>query len=207
MDMLRRSIIAAAAVLSISAGQAFAGPYSAIYSFGDSLSDVGNAYIADGGTEPVSPYYQAVYGTPPFQFSAGVFSNGPIWVQDLGKALGLPVTPSFAGGNDYAVGGAITGDTYFTVPGGAPGGTVTPFLTAGPGDLPSQVDASLSSNPSAPSSALYTLSIGANDLFAALTAAGDHQINAIQAGQIAYSAAQNVAAEVGDLKAAGAKTL
>jgi phospholipase/lecithinase/hemolysin len=117
--------------------------------------------------------------------------------------LGLPVTPSFAGGNDYAVGGAITGDTYFTVP----GGTVTPFLTAGPGDLPSQVDAFLSSHPSAPSSALYTLSIGANDLFAALTAVGDQQINASQAGQIAYSAAQNVAAEVGDLKAAGAKTL
>ena len=92
------------------------------------------------------------------------------------------------------------------MPGGAPGRPSRRFSTAGPGDLPSQVDAFLSSHPSAPSSALYTLSIGANDLFAALTAAGDHQINAIQAGQIAYSAAQNVAAEVGDLKAAGAKT-
>jgi phospholipase/lecithinase/hemolysin len=83
MDMLRRSIIAAAAILSISAGQAFAGPYSAIYSFGDSLSDVGNGFIATGGAKPASPYVN------------GQFSNGPVWVQDLATELGLsPLKPS-----------------------------------------------------------------------------------------------------------------
>jgi phospholipase/lecithinase/hemolysin len=95
MDMLRRSIIAAAAILSISAGQALAGPYSAIYSFGDSLSDVGNVFIATGGTEPASPYVN------------GQFSNGPVWVQDLAAMLGLsPLNPSMAPGGVMIMHGA-----------------------------------------------------------------------------------------------------
>ena len=40
----------------------------------------------------------------------GVFSNGPVWVQDLANTLGLgPLLPSLAGGTDFAVGGAQTG--------------------------------------------------------------------------------------------------
>ena len=86
--MLRSSPFAATAVLSTLA---------AIYSFGDSLSDAGNAYILDGGTKPLSPY------------SDGRFTNGNVWVQDLSRMLGLgPVTPSLTGGNDFAVGGATS---------------------------------------------------------------------------------------------------
>ena len=50
-----------------------------IVSFGDSLSDVGNAYLGSGMTQPapVSAYYQ------------GHFSNGPIWVEYLAKDLGV----------------------------------------------------------------------------------------------------------------------
>jgi phospholipase/lecithinase/hemolysin len=56
--------------------------YSQIVSFGDSLSDVGNA---------------------------GRFSNGPVWVEDLAQILGLPVaTASTEGGTNYAWGGART---------------------------------------------------------------------------------------------------
>jgi phospholipase/lecithinase/hemolysin len=141
MDMLRRSIIAAAAILSISAGQAFAGPYSAIYSFGDSLSDVGNVYIATNGSEPASPYVD------------GQFSNGPVWVQDLAGMLGLPpLTPSLLpGGNDYAWGGATAGAGNPLVP-----------------NIVQQVGLFLHANGSAPQSALYTFSIGANDLFGIL---------------------------------------
>ena len=66
--------------------------------FGDSLSDVGNVYLATNGIEPASPYVD------------GQFSNGPVWVQDLAARLGLPaLTPSLAGGSDYAFGGATTG--------------------------------------------------------------------------------------------------
>jgi phospholipase/lecithinase/hemolysin len=70
-------------------------PYDAIYVFGDSYCDVGNIYLATGGATPASPpYYQ------------GRFSNGPIWVEHVASAWGLPMTPSLAGGTDYAVGGA-----------------------------------------------------------------------------------------------------
>jgi phospholipase/lecithinase/hemolysin len=119
-----------------------AGSISAIYSFGDSLSDAGNAYIATGGAEPGAPYKN------------GEFSNGPVWVQDLAKSLGLPpVTASLAGGptgTDYAVGGAISGNL--------------PFLSAGAGDLPSQLAAFHATNPVANPNGLYTLWIGSNDL-------------------------------------------
>ena len=68
--------------------------YSIIYSFGDSLSDAGDAYQFTAtygqafGTsaQPVSPpYAQETYGS----VKADVFSNGPVWVQDLAIAFGL----------------------------------------------------------------------------------------------------------------------
>ena len=51
--------------------------YTALFAFGDSLSDAGNDWIVDGHTDPVSPYYQ------------GHFSNGLTWVEDLSNMLGL----------------------------------------------------------------------------------------------------------------------
>src|SRR5580698_7197049 len=75
-----------------------AGTIDAIEAFGDSLSDVGNAFIATSGAEPASPYFNHQ------------FSNGNVWVQGLATGLGLaPLTPSLAGGTDYAVGSAQTG--------------------------------------------------------------------------------------------------
>ena len=60
--------------------------FSALYAFGDSLSDAGNLSLitkAAGATEPVSPpSYQATYSTALGPVSANVFSNGPTWVQD-----------------------------------------------------------------------------------------------------------------------------
>jgi phospholipase/lecithinase/hemolysin len=74
-----------------------------IVSFGDSLSDVGNAYLGSGKTQPtpVSAYYQ------------GHFSNGPIWLESMAKDLGIAApTASLSGGTDYAFGGAQTGTGY-----------------------------------------------------------------------------------------------
>jgi phospholipase/lecithinase/hemolysin len=73
---------------------ATASPYDAIYVFGDSYCDVGNISIATGGTIPGPFYYN------------GRFSNGPIWVEHVASAWGLPMKASLAGGTDYAVGGA-----------------------------------------------------------------------------------------------------
>jgi phospholipase/lecithinase/hemolysin len=55
--MLKRSLMASAVALTISAGQAHAAsPFATIYLFGDSLSDVGNVYFATSQTQPANPY-------------------------------------------------------------------------------------------------------------------------------------------------------
>ena len=157
--------------------------YSALYAFGDSLSDAGNAYLATtalGAPEPVSPPY-----------SDGRFSNGPVWVQDLASQLGLPaLTPSFAGGTDFAVGGAQTG--------------TTPVHTANLSDLPGQLTAFQAAVPQPSSSALYTLWIGANDLFSILATSG---MTPTTAEADANAAVHNVVNFVAGIAGDGAKNL
>ncbi len=149
---------------------------SAIYAFGDSLSDAGNAYIATGGTEPAAPYKN------------GEFSNGPVWVQDLAKSLGLPpVTASLSGGTDYAVGGAISGNL--------------PFASAGLGDLPSQLAAFHAANPVANPTGLYTLWIGSNDLSAILATSP----TVSQAAMDVKAVINNIDTAIGTLAGEGAK--
>ena len=126
--------------------------YSTIYAFGDSLSDAGDLSIATLGITPVSPpYYQEKYGA----VTGTVFSNGPTWVQDLSVALGLgTLSPSLAGGHDFAYGGAETGPTPQNA-GNAGIGTIS---------LPSQFEQFQGKVPAPAANALYTVSIGANDL-------------------------------------------
>jgi phospholipase/lecithinase/hemolysin len=116
-----------------------AGGFSAVYSFGDSLSDAGNVAFATHGAVPVSPY------------SNGVFSNGPVWAQDLSVDLGLPAEkPSLLGGTDYAYGGATTG--------------ATSAHALNPTDLPSQLGQFVMNVPSPSPNALYTVWAGSNDI-------------------------------------------
>ena len=78
--------------------------YSIICAFGDSLSDAGNGWLLTSTTaaatlglspEPVSPpYFREIYNN----VTADVFSNGPVWTQDLATALGLgTLAPSGVG--------------------------------------------------------------------------------------------------------------
>jgi phospholipase/lecithinase/hemolysin len=116
------------------------GGYSAVYAFGDSLSDAGNISIGTLGTLPTGDIY-----------SGGRFSNGNVWVQDLAQNLGLPpVKPSLAGGTDFAYGGAETG--------------ATAVHAANPSDLPSQLGQFVAAVPHPSPSALYTVWAGANDV-------------------------------------------
>jgi phospholipase/lecithinase/hemolysin len=180
--MLKRSLIASAVTLTISAGHAHAAsPFATIYSFGDSLSDVGNTYLATGGTRPANPYVD------------GQYSNGPIWVQDLAAGLGLPaLTPSLAGGDDYAWGGATTGYSL----------TINPAVPVPP--LTTQISTFLGLHSDiAPPDALYTFSIGANDLFGILGAG----LTGSAAAALASGAAQVEADAAGELKAKGATDL
>lgn len=95
---LRALSIVGALVIALVSAQASA--YSALYVFGDSLSDTGNVFAATGGTNPPPPYFN------------GRFSNGPVWVETLSTNLGLgAVNPSLLGGKNFAWGGATTGGT------------------------------------------------------------------------------------------------
>lgn len=80
-------------------GTASAIPYSNLYVLGDSLSDVGNLLLATNGQLPQDPPYVQ-----------GRFSDGPVFAEHLWNGLGLPgeLMPSYAGGTDFAVGGART---------------------------------------------------------------------------------------------------
>ncbi len=68
-----------------------AAPYTRIVAFGDSLTDNGNLYELNGQTYPPSPPYFEGRGT-----------NGPVAVEYMSTALGVPLL-------DFAVYGATTG--------------------------------------------------------------------------------------------------
>ncbi len=116
-----------------------------VYVFGDSLVDVGNAYIASSQQVPLSPpYYQ------------GRFSNGPVWVENLLTRFSQSLSPSLAGGKDFAFGGAPTG--FFLnqpIPAGGP-----PPQT--PGVL-YQVNTFITPVPAVTANTLFFITAGGND--------------------------------------------
>ena len=162
------------------AAPAQAAGYSVVYAFGDSLSDTGNAWIGSGRKNPLSPPY-----------AAGRFSNGPVWVEDVALALGL-AAPAARGlrGTNFAVGGATTG----ALP--KAGGKISAA------DLPVQINNFAKSVANAaPSAALYTLSIGANDVKAAVNASP----NPAQQSKSALAAADAAVEAVRKLVGLGAR--
>ena len=112
--MQTRTIRALVATLfPLFAATAHAGPYTGIYFFGDSLTDVGNV-TATYATQPHPPGAPAVIpGAPYFN---GRASNGPLYADVLAAGLGFTATPSVLGGNDYAFGGARTRYQLFGSP-------------------------------------------------------------------------------------------
>ncbi|MBS0639074.1 MAG: SGNH/GDSL hydrolase family protein [Proteobacteria bacterium] len=155
------------------------GGFSNIYAFGDSLSDTGNAWIGTARVVPNGDLY-----------SNGRFSNGPVWVEDLAKDLGLPAPgPSVTGGTDYAYGGAQTG--------------ATSAHALNPTDLPGQLGQFVASTPNPSPNALYTVWAGSNDV---LTIANSTQTPDQQAASI-QQAVGNEAAFVQGLVDHGAKNI
>jgi len=174
-----RRIATAFAVLSLALAPAAAHAYSALYVFGDSLSDVGNIFIATSGAEPAPPYVN------------GQFSNGPVWAQDLSHGLGLgTLAPALAGGTDYAFGGATTGYPA----------TVT---TASPVPALTTQAALFAANQGgiAPSTALYAVWGGSNDLLNIISSG----VPSGTLAQAAQGAAQTEATVIAGLAAAGAR--
>jgi phospholipase/lecithinase/hemolysin len=173
--------VAACAIASlcfaVSPVAAFA--YSALYVFGDSLSDVGNVFAATHGAQPASPY------------SNGQFSNGPVWAQDLSNSLGLGVLkPSLINGTDYAFGSATTSNPSTET-------TAVPTLTQQVGMFLAAVGGN------APSSALYSVWIGGSDLLNILSS-GTAGSTALAE---AHAAAQSAASDIGTLITRGARNI
>lgn len=133
---------------------AHATPYSALYAFGDSLSDIGNDLII------TDPAFGAPLRIPdPTIYTGGGltgrFTNGANFLDGLAGHLGLEaLIPSLAGGTIYAYGGART--TYAAT-GLPPQASFDNQISAYTSKL------SLTGTTADPN-ALYVLWIGANDM-------------------------------------------
>ena len=77
--------------------------------------------------------------------NAGRFSNGPNWVEQLAKRLGVSLRPSQSGGTNFAIGGARLDDL------------------SGPNSLSAQADRHLS-GPDSTGRTLHVVYGGGNDL-------------------------------------------
>jgi len=176
---------AVAAVLGLLACNATAG-FSSITVFGDSLSDGGNDYLLTNHLVPPPPYDQR-------------FTNGPTAVEVLAADLGLPLTPSLAGGSNYAYGGAQTGaNNYLSISPSIPAQLQAAF-GPGTGILP-QVQGFVPPAGFGGPQSLVVLWGGPNDLFAG-------QQTGQAPAQIIATAMTNIATSVGLLYADGARTL
>ena len=165
--------------------------YLSLYAFGDSLSDAGNAYALTSppGYPPSPPYAQR-------------FSNGPVAVEQLAANLGIAgFRASTSGGTDYAVGGAQTGlDLFYHYDNYLVYGGLSVLQGTG---IENQVGNFVGSPPSFnPSTSLFFVWGGANDLFAALSLFPTDPSQAVAAAQ---NAVPNLAGEIGALASIGAQ--
>jgi phospholipase/lecithinase/hemolysin len=118
------------------------------YIFGDSLSDTGNAYARY--YDVFSSFGFKLY--PPF-YAVPRWSNGLMWPDFLGKALGVAIRPDVDGGTNYAIAGStISPENYYTIPGHP---EITGFA---------QVDQFLAAHQRAHPQAVYIVWLGGNDI-------------------------------------------
>ncbi|CAN6299536.1 unnamed protein product [Urochloa humidicola] len=118
--LLAVALLHAAAATAASDGGRLRARYDRVFSFGDSLTDTGNALrLSPGGGGPAS---QPPYGETFFRRPTGRASDGRLVVDFVVEALGVPhPTPYLAGktaadfrrGVNFAVGGATALDVHF----------------------------------------------------------------------------------------------
>lgn len=186
----RRLITVALAVAASAVQPAHAGPFSAVFILGDSVSDSGNVALAIGQPAGVPQTVSGNTYVPDYPyFPSGRFSNGSVWAELYAAKLGASAVPSLMGGTDFAWAGARTGGADVPVP----------TLTTQAGQLLAAVHGV------APSDALYVVAEVGNDARDALaTIASGADIN-----QTIRTASANYAANLGNivdtLRRAGAR--
>jgi len=152
--IMTRALVLAVFLFSGGLSQSALAAYSSLFVFGDSLSDSGNAFILSGGWPPSPPY-------------AGRLSNGPVAVEHLADSLGVPLLPSAIGGQNYAVGGALTDTRNFSFETQFPFPPIPQSLQNT--GIATQVQTFVSDPPAFnPAESLFVLWGGANDFFLAL---------------------------------------
>ena len=113
--------------------------------FGDSLSDSGNVALVPppvGGSTSQTITGNTYVPSHPYDVGtfSGTFSNGPVWASTVANALNVPLTPSFAGGTNFALGGATSAGlvnqaaAYFTMTGNSASPTALYVVEGGGND-------------------------------------------------------------------------
>ncbi len=168
--------------------------FDSVVSFGDSLSDNGNAFAISGGAGPPPPYFD------------GRFSNGPTWVEllngpmDNDGAIMIGVPPGAVvtgtGNQNFAIGGARSD----LVPPGQ-------FVSGIPSGVPNQIGAYQAGlgGGGVPANTLFTLLAGANDVFDFFDANPAPTQAQVTAEGITIGT--NVVTDVGQLLGVGAQTI
>ena len=178
--------------------------FSAVYVFGDSLSDGGNNNLQLGGLTGPAPVNATFIPSLPYAAAPGnrpTYSNGPVWFNSFAAGLGLAsyATPSLLSGGNYAYGGARMA---------IDGAGVPPFV---PPPFPASVRTQLNQHLAAAavsSSALYVIAGGGNDVRVVADAVAANPANIValtSAGASAYATA--AAQMVGTLRGAGASNI
>ncbi|MGC1305385.1 MAG: autotransporter domain-containing protein [Caulobacteraceae bacterium] len=136
------ALVGSLALASGAAQAATSSPFGGVTVFGDSLSDDGNISIASG-----SPTLMRFTTNP-----------GLTTIENVAAFYGLPLSPSLAGGTDFAFGGAGVNTNAPGTPAGVPTET-------------QQITAYLSANPKVNPNELFSVFGGANDIFYNATSA------------------------------------
>jgi phospholipase/lecithinase/hemolysin len=176
-----RHIALGVALLVASLGSHAAG-FTDLYVFGDSLSDSGNnaALVGANGAQVITG--DSYIPSQPYAF--GAYTNARTWVSAFSTGLGLGSygAASLAGGGNYAYGGAtaaIDGSVLGYIPPSATtqlmGAPISPTFPGG----------YLYGKSSVPSSALFVIAIGGNDVRDTATAVAMGGGLGIIAGQAA----------------------
>jgi outer membrane lipase/esterase len=180
-------VLVAAALGAGFASEAGATSFNGVVVFGDSLSDAGyyRPWLSSIGLPPATVATLGRFTTNP----------GPIWSEIVSSYYGATPAPSNAGGTIYAQGGANVATSSALTP---PGQAQRPVST--------QITEYLGSHSNAADpNALYTVWVGANDIFNNLGLAQAGAITAAQLQANVVAAANAEIAQIARLRAAGAR--
>lgn len=177
--------------------RALAKDYTQLNIFGDSLVDAGNIFNLSSGTFPSSPPY------------AGKFSNGPLWVEQLGAELGITPELSSVVVPDLLAGAALPPSDGINF---ALAGSLSSGINVGGANIPGlqqqiaafgAIAAATPPERSASTEALSILLAGGNDYNEAIVNAGSAEALAALPEQVT----DNLVAAVAGLANSGAKSI